>query len=116
VGLDGCQQLAEDLGRPGPAALSKRVKAGRLGERTGEGFHKWTAGRHVSATVPSGQSWEALGRELIEPLLQEALRCRDEQVVADADLVDVGALFGVGFPARTGGPLTLLAERDPNPL
>lgn len=113
VGLDVCQQLAERLGYPVPKALSERIKAGRLGQRTNQGFHDWSRGHHVHATIPDGpHPWEEITRELIDPVLQEAVRCRDEQVVADADLVDVGALFGVGFPARTGGPLTLLQERE----
>ncbi|MDZ7842640.1 MAG: 3-hydroxyacyl-CoA dehydrogenase NAD-binding domain-containing protein [Gammaproteobacteria bacterium] len=112
VGLDVCQCLAEQLGYPVPDELRERVEAGRLGRRTGQGFHDWHGGRRVSIGVPPGRHpFKELARELIDPLLKEAVRCRDEQVVADGDLVDVGALFGAGFPAYTGGPLTWLDSR-----
>lgn len=112
VGLDVCQRLAEQLGYPVPDELREAVEAGRLGRRTGQGFHDWRGEQRVSASVPPGRHpFKELARELIDPLLEEAVRCRDEQVVADGDLVDVGALFGAGFPAYTGGPLTWLRDR-----
>jgi len=116
VGLDVCQRLAEQLGYPVPDELRERVEAGRLGRRTGQGFHDWKGGQRVSASVSPGRHpFEDIARELIDPLVEEAVRCRDEKVVADGDLVDVGALFGAGFPAYTGGPLTWLRERRGNP-
>jgi 3-hydroxyacyl-CoA dehydrogenase/enoyl-CoA hydratase/3-hydroxybutyryl-CoA epimerase len=112
VGLDVCQRLAEQLDYPVPDELRERVEAGRLGRRTGQGFHDWRGGRRVTGGVPPGRHpFKEIGRELIDPLLEEAVRCRDEQVVADGDLVDVGALFGAGFPAYTGGPLTWLVSQ-----
>ncbi|MBC8013774.1 MAG: hypothetical protein H7X74_06825, partial [Methyloceanibacter sp.] len=42
---------------------------------------------------------------LIEPLLAECERCRDEKVVESADLVDAGVIFGTGFAPFRGGPL-----------
>lgn len=116
VGLDICQKLAESLGYAVPEALSERVEAGQLGQRTGKGFHDWKGAHRVTASVPPGEHhFQKIARELIDPVLREAARCRDEHVVADSDLIDVGALFGAGFPAHTGGPLTLLRERDGEP-
>lgn len=116
VGLDVCQKLAESLGYAVPESLSERVEAGQLGQRTGKGFHDWKGERRVTASVPPGEHhFQKIARELIDPVLREAARCRDEHVVADSDLVDVGTLFGAGFPAHTGGPLTLLRERDGEP-
>jgi len=112
VGLDACQRLAEQLGYAVPGPLGERVKAGQLGQKTGKGFHDWTRGRRITTSVPPGRhAFDQIARELIQPVLREAERCRDEEVVADADLVDAGALFGVGFPAHTGGPLHLLRQR-----
>ena len=48
---------------------------------------------------------ERLGRELVEPLIDEAARCRDEGVVESADLIDAGVIFGTGFAPFRGGPL-----------
>jgi 3-hydroxyacyl-CoA dehydrogenase / enoyl-CoA hydratase / 3-hydroxybutyryl-CoA epimerase len=51
-----------------------------------------------------------LGRELVEPLIAEAKRARDEGVVQNADLVDAGVIFGTGFAPFRGGPLHFAAS------
>ena len=53
---------------------------------------------------------EQLGRELVAPLIAECERCRDEGVVASADLVDGGVIFGTGFAPFRGGPLHYAAS------
>ncbi|MDN3519343.1 3-hydroxyacyl-CoA dehydrogenase NAD-binding domain-containing protein [Aquisalimonas lutea] len=112
LGLDVCKNLAERLGYTVPAQLQEAVDAGRLGQWSGQGFHDWKHGRRVTASVPPGEhELGAIARELVDPMIREAVRCRDEGIVADDDLIDVAALFGAGFPAYTGGPLTLLRER-----
>ncbi|MDX1608864.1 MAG: 3-hydroxyacyl-CoA dehydrogenase NAD-binding domain-containing protein [Halofilum sp. (in: g-proteobacteria)] len=109
IGLDVCLRLAERLGHEVPDALREHVTSGRLGQRVGRGFHDWRGARRVTASIPPGDhDFEAIAAGLIEPMLREAERCRDEGVVADADLVDVGALFGLGFPGDRGGPLAVL--------
>ena len=40
----------------------------------------------------------------IYPLLNESARCLDEQVIFSARDGDIGAVFGIGFPAFYGGP------------
>jgi 3-hydroxyacyl-CoA dehydrogenase/enoyl-CoA hydratase/3-hydroxybutyryl-CoA epimerase len=42
---------------------------------------------------------------LICPLIAEAKAALAEGIVADADLVDAGAIFGTGFAPFRGGPL-----------
>ncbi len=42
---------------------------------------------------------------LILPLLNEAVACLHEGVVADADLLDAGVIFGTGFAPFRGGPI-----------
>lgn len=112
LGLDVCMDLAERLGYAVPAQLREAVDAGRLGQWRGQGFHDWKHGRRVTASVPPGEhELGELARELVDPMIREAVRCRDEGIAADDDLIDVAALFGAGFPAYTGGPLTLLRER-----
>ena len=55
---------------------------------------------------------DGLTDRLIRPLLDEAQAAMAEHIVADADLVDAGAIFGTGFAPFTGGPLHYLASRD----
>ena len=117
VGLDVCVALAERLERPVPDTLRDLVNAGHVGMRSGKGFHDWKHGRRVTASVPPGgeRDFPALVPQLVTPILEEAARCRDEGVVTDPDLVDLGALFGGGFPAYTGGPLMLREQWQRRP-
>ena len=56
---------------------------------------------------------ERLGRELVEPMIDEAQRCLDERVVENADLVDAGVIFCTGFAPFRGGPLHYKASQTP---
>jgi 3-hydroxyacyl-CoA dehydrogenase/enoyl-CoA hydratase/3-hydroxybutyryl-CoA epimerase len=58
---------------------------------------------------------EKLGRDLMEPLIAEAQRSLDEQIVESADLVDAGVIFGTGFAPFRGGPLHYKAALMPKP-
>jgi len=117
VGLDVCvaaaDVMAEAQGLEVPAALRDRVEAGDLGQKTGRGFYTYDGKGQPDRKRVSmgGGELDALGRELAEPLIDEAVRCRDEQVVADGELVDAGAVFGCGFAPFTGGPLRYRAQR-----
>ena len=55
---------------------------------------------------------ERLGRELVDPLIREAERVRDEGIVESADLVDAGVIFGTGFAPFRGGPLHFAATEQ----
>jgi 3-hydroxyacyl-CoA dehydrogenase / enoyl-CoA hydratase / 3-hydroxybutyryl-CoA epimerase len=53
-----------------------------------------------------------LGRELVDPVIGECERCRDEKIVESADLVDAGVIFGTGFAPFRGGPLHFRANEQ----
>jgi 3-hydroxyacyl-CoA dehydrogenase / enoyl-CoA hydratase / 3-hydroxybutyryl-CoA epimerase len=105
VGLDICVavgKLLADAGEP-PRKLMALVDAGNLGKKTGRGFYTWTDGKpqkQAPGTVPTG-----LADRLVTPLVTEARSALAEHIVADADLVDAGAIFGTGFAPFRGGPL-----------
>lgn len=46
------------------------------------------------------------------PMLTEALRCLDEQVVTDAEHLDAAFVYGIGFPPFRGGLLHYFASID----
>jgi len=39
-------------------------------------------------------------------MINEAVACLADRVVADADLLDAGVIFGTGFAPFRGGPIT----------
>ena len=105
VGLDICLAVGRLLAgdAAAPRALARHVEAGELGKKTGRGFYTWVNGKPQKATnaaIPAG-----LAQRLVGPLVVEAERTLAEGIVADADLVDAGAIFGFGFAPFRGGPL-----------
>ena len=108
VGLDVCKHVAEILGHgtPDDSEIARLVRNGKLGKKTGEGFYVWKDGKpEREASEFEDDELEALGRELIKPLLEECQKCLDDKVVENADFVDAGVIFGTGFAPFRGGPL-----------
>lgn len=107
VGLDVCAHVGEILKGPADGSkLGDLVARGDLGKKTGRGFYTWKDGKPERGDAKfDAAELAALGRELVQPLIDEAARCRDEGVVASGDLVDAGVIFGTGFAPFRGGPL-----------
>ncbi|HEB96772.1 MAG TPA: hypothetical protein ENI96_10130, partial [Sedimenticola thiotaurini] len=118
VGLDICLAVAEKLqpghGEPLPALLREKVEAGELGRKSGTGFYRYDdRGRPLGGGGGRGPVDAELADRMIYRLLNESLACLREGLVADADLLDAGVVFGTGFAPFRGGPLRHIRETGP---
>jgi 3-hydroxyacyl-CoA dehydrogenase/enoyl-CoA hydratase/3-hydroxybutyryl-CoA epimerase len=108
VGLDIANHVGEELNLAPKTdnLLTSLVKQGKLGKKTGEGFYVWEQGKPKrEETSYDDAELERLGRELVKPMLDEAERALADNIVASADHVDAGVVFGTGFAPFRGGPL-----------
>ena len=110
VGLDIClsvaEILAEQLHGTVPERLRELVAAGRLGRKSGQGFYSYKGGNPDKAKLSSE---DKIASEITDRLMyryfNEAVACLREGVVADAELLDAGMIFGTGFAPFRGGPM-----------
>jgi 3-hydroxyacyl-CoA dehydrogenase/enoyl-CoA hydratase/3-hydroxybutyryl-CoA epimerase len=71
----------------------------------------------VKPPVPDGyQAPDDLEDRLVLSLLNEAVACLHDGVVADADLLDAGVIFGTGFAPFRGGPIEHIRTVGPAAL
>ncbi len=108
VGIDICLSVAEMLsgllGVTVPDGLREMVGRGDLGKKSGRGFYRYDkCGRPLALKGESGNT--PIAERLILRLLNEAMACLREGVVADPDAVDAGMVYGTGFAPFLGGPM-----------
>jgi len=116
VGLDVCLHVGRILsaafGGPAPDAVAPLVAAGKLGKKSGQGLYEWRDGKAVKPAVdPAARTPDDLEDRLMLAMVNEAMAVLREGVVADADLIDAGVIFGSGFAPFRGGPLRYARER-----
>ncbi len=128
VGLDVCLSVggivSRELGRalPDASALESRIAAGKLGQKSGEGFYRWQGGKPVRdersrtplaevSRRPDAQARAELQDRLLLALINECVAVLREGVVESAELVDAGVIFGSGFAPFRGGPLHAARQR-----
>jgi 3-hydroxyacyl-CoA dehydrogenase / enoyl-CoA hydratase / 3-hydroxybutyryl-CoA epimerase len=110
IGLDIClsvvRLLAGHFKTEVPKRLVDLVTMGRLGKKSGQGFYAYKNGKMV---VSKKKRESHPGNDIIDRLMlrlvNEAIACLREGIVADGDLLDAGAIFGIGFAPFRGGPL-----------
>ncbi|UCC56497.1 MAG: enoyl-CoA hydratase/isomerase family protein [Gammaproteobacteria bacterium] len=110
VGLDIClhvaEILAEHFNAEIPERLKKLVADGHLGKKSGRGFYTFKKGKAVKPRVSTrGWNLEDITNRLMMRMLNEAVSCVREQVVANEELLDAGLVFGTGFAPFRGGPM-----------
>ncbi|HZF08807.1 MAG TPA: 3-hydroxyacyl-CoA dehydrogenase NAD-binding domain-containing protein [Thermoanaerobaculia bacterium] len=126
VGLDIGRHVAEILVQSlgervaAPPIFERLIADGRLGRKAGRGFYLYgeEKGKKVDDSVYRLLGWQEAprpipDREIVErcvfQMLNETARCLAEGIITDPADVDVGVIFGFGFPPFRGG---LLREAD----
>ncbi len=100
--------------------LTRMLEDGRLGRKNRRGFYRYEDDKRrevdlaayeiIGAGADPDVSREDVQARLVFAMLNEAVLALDEGVVRSARDGDVGAVFGMGFPAFRGGPLRYLDE------
>jgi 3-hydroxyacyl-CoA dehydrogenase/enoyl-CoA hydratase/3-hydroxybutyryl-CoA epimerase len=121
VGLDVCNHVATDLASKfadrmhAPEVLTKMIKDGHLGKKSGRGFYEHPAKGEadVSPNVDeyyhdskcAGLPRETLRNRMVFLMVNEAARCLEEGIVSGPEDVDFGMIMGTGWAPFLGGPL-----------
>lgn len=112
------KELGESFKAPETAEIL--LAAGRKGRKTGKGFYLYSTGkkgrnlnkscvdmelyRLLKIKPEAKRSEQEIVRRCLLPMLNETVRCLDEQVIACPRDADIGAVYGLGFPPFLGGP------------
>jgi 3-hydroxyacyl-CoA dehydrogenase/enoyl-CoA hydratase/3-hydroxybutyryl-CoA epimerase len=128
VGLDVAEKagsvMHEAFGeRMKPAgALGRMLGATRLGRKNGRGFYRYRDGHKAGVDTsvypllgvhPVEAHEDLVQRRLVFTMLNEAAMACSEGVVRSPRDADIGAVFGIGFPAFRGGPLRMIDDLGP---
>lgn len=117
VGLDVCKHVGDIVSaalnkqKPDTSRIEALIAAKKLGRKSGEGFYVWRDGKAVKSAGPHAEPPPDLEDRLILALANECAAVLREGIVADADLIDAGTIFGSGFAPFRGGPLTYARKR-----
>ena len=121
VGLDICLAAGRALGKrstdlssgnsepEAPKALLDKVALGHLGKKSGQGIYRYENGKAIKGHPDAVR--QDIINALVEPYVHEAQAVLAEGIVADADLIDAGLIFGTGFAPFRGGPLNYSREK-----
>ncbi|CAM2795920.1 fatty acid oxidation complex subunit alpha FadJ [Vibrio rarus] len=111
--------LVSELGErfQGPDLFDTLLNDGRKGRKVGKGFYQYkgkekkvdkSVYRLLKLSPSRSLSEEDIALRCVIPLLNEAVRCLDEGIIASARDGDIGAIFGIGFPPFSGGPFRFM--------
>jgi 3-hydroxyacyl-CoA dehydrogenase / enoyl-CoA hydratase / 3-hydroxybutyryl-CoA epimerase len=99
------------------SVIARMNALGRVGRKSGAGFYDypaasrkrlWTGLTSVYPLSADQPDVEIVKQRLLYIQALESVRCLDEGVITAPADADIGAILGLGFPAWTGGPLSLI--------
>jgi 3-hydroxyacyl-CoA dehydrogenase/enoyl-CoA hydratase/3-hydroxybutyryl-CoA epimerase len=109
--------------RPSFAVVDRMLQEGRGGKLAGAGFYDYVDGKRVGLwkgledVFPQTEDPASISlRDLEERMLFiesiETVKCLDEGVIETVADANIGSIFGIGFPAWTGGVLQYINGYD----
>ncbi len=118
---------AKYMGNGGRTVIDAMFDAERYGQKNGKGFYKYEPDRkgkpqklpdpEADAVVSSVRdaeveySNEDIVDRLMVPMCVEAARCLEDDIVGTPAEVDMGLVYGLGFPPFRGGALRWVDKR-----
>jgi 3-hydroxyacyl-CoA dehydrogenase/enoyl-CoA hydratase/3-hydroxybutyryl-CoA epimerase len=103
-----------------PETLARLIADGRQGRKNGRGFYRYHEGHKagvddsiyslVGVRPVENADSGVIERRLVFAMLNEAAMALEDGVVRTPRDGDIGALFGIGFPAFRGGPLRMIDD------
>ena len=120
VGIDVATKVAHILHEvfsdrlPVPGWLDRLTESGRLGTKNGKGIYRYEGQERkepdpavygllgLQPRVQSPDPGRIVDR-MVLPMVNEAARCLEEEVVRSASDLDLALIFGTGFPPFRGG-------------
>jgi 3-hydroxyacyl-CoA dehydrogenase / enoyl-CoA hydratase / 3-hydroxybutyryl-CoA epimerase len=125
VGLDVLKDVGDHLAARGGAGVHPMVlrlaEAKRFGRKSGRGFYRWSAAgakEGLDADATTGVTSQAppnaagsIAARLIDVMIAEGRAALADRLVPTAEEVDLGTIFGVGFPPWRGGLMRYAATR-----
>ncbi len=103
------------------AVIDKMVELDRTGKKDGKGFYDYTDGKRgliwpgVREAFNSGSveiSLEDMKERMLFAEALETVKCFDEGVLTSVEDANIGSIFGIGFPAWTGGVVQYINQYD----
>ncbi len=129
IGLDTAQHATqilaagypERMGLPAADGMEALIKLGWHGKKNGGGFYLYPddgKAHYPNPEWPQIQDTPTMGAiteqelsaRMMIPLLNEAVRCLQEGIIATPAEGDMALLLGLGFPAFRGGPFRYLQQ------
>jgi len=104
VGVDLLNRIPATQGLPIPPSVERLARAGKHGQKTGEGFYDYRQGGKPGITPDQGKDFDVL--RILAPVFNEAARLV-EWGVASPEEIDLAMRLGTAFPK---GPLRLADE------
>jgi 3-hydroxyacyl-CoA dehydrogenase/enoyl-CoA hydratase/3-hydroxybutyryl-CoA epimerase len=105
---------------PAEAVLDRMVELGRRGKSTGGGFYDYpgdgsrTLWPGLAEHFPNGtrMPFEDIQERMLFAEALETVKCMDEGVITSIPDANIGSIFGIGFPAWTGGVVQYINQYE----